>query len=158
MPAPSGRACSSICTSNPKSTPTKAVLSYPLLSGIFLGFPDPESKGYDNTAFVGVDFGFEVQIDEQARPDGAGIHRTGAIYTFQGPNLGALNVRPVGEWNAYEITKDGPDITVSLNGQTVNQFHFTGDPQSPTRGQGSFIGLQNHTGRVRFRNLQWKAL
>jgi len=127
-------------------------------SGVFLGFPDPESKGYDNTAFVGVDFGFEVQIDEQARPDGAGIHRTGAIYSFQGPNLGALNVRPVGEWNAYEITKDGADITVSLNGQTVNQFHFTGDPQSPTRGQGSFIGLQNHTGRVRFRNLQWKAL
>lgn len=127
-------------------------------SGVFLNFPDPEGKGYDNTAFVGVNFGFEVQIDEQARPDGASIHRTGAIYTFQGPNLGALNVRPVGEWNGYEITSDGPDITVSLNGQVVNQFHFSGDPQSPARGQGSFIGLQTHTGRVRFRNLQWKAL
>jgi choline dehydrogenase-like flavoprotein len=127
-------------------------------SGVFICFPDPESKGYDNTAFVGVDFGFEVQIDEQARPDGAAIHRTGAIYTFQGPNLGALNVRPVGEWNSYEITAGGPDITVSLNGQIVNQFHFAGDPSSPTRGQGPFIGLQTHTGRVRFRNLQWKAV
>jgi choline dehydrogenase-like flavoprotein len=126
-------------------------------SGIFLKFPDPESKGYDNTAYVGVNFGFEVQIDEQARPDGSPLHRTGAIYTFQSPNLGALHVRPIGEWNAYEITVNGADYTVSLNGSLVNQFHFNGDPQSPARGQGSFIGLQAHTGRVRFRNLQWKA-
>ncbi|MEA2238817.1 MAG: hypothetical protein QOC81_3541 [Thermoanaerobaculia bacterium] len=127
-------------------------------SGVFLLFPDPEGKGYDNSAYVGVDFGFEVQIDEQARPDGSPIHRTGAIYSFQGPDLPRLNVRPVGEWNACEITAGGPDITVSLNGQIANQFHFAGDPQSPTRGQGSFIGLQTHTGRVRFRNLQWKAV
>jgi choline dehydrogenase-like flavoprotein len=127
-------------------------------SGIFICFPDPESKGYDNSAYVAVNFGFEVQIDEQARPDGSPIHRTGAIYTFQGPDLTRLSVRAVGEWNAYEIMADGTDITVSLNGQLVNQFHFAGDPQSPTRGQGSFIGLQTHTGRVRFRNLQWKAV
>ena len=30
-------------------------------------FPIPKSKGYDNTALVGVDFGFEVQIDEKRR-------------------------------------------------------------------------------------------
>ena len=35
-------------------------------SGVFLRFPDPESRNYDNTAFVGVDFGFEVQIDQLA--------------------------------------------------------------------------------------------
>ena len=127
-------------------------------SGIFLNFPDPEGQGYDNTAYVGVNFGYEVQIDDKARPDGAPIHRTGAIYSFQGPNMSALSVRPVGEWNAYEITAGGPDITVSLNGQVVNQFHVVPDPQSPTRGQGPFIGLQTHTGKVRFRNLQWKAL
>ena len=48
-------------------------------SGIFLNFPDPAQQGYDNTAYVGVNFGFEVQIDELARPDNASIHRTGAI-------------------------------------------------------------------------------
>ena len=36
-------------------------------SGIFLRFPDLNSKGYDNTAFVAVDFGFEVQIDALGR-------------------------------------------------------------------------------------------
>jgi hypothetical protein len=132
-------------------------------SGVYFGFPDPRNEGYDNTAYVGVNFGFEVQIDELARPDNAPIHRTGAIYGFKGPDLPPAT-HPLGEWNDYEITVDGPDITVSLNGQIVNQFHFTGDPQSPRRGQLStpqdprFLGLQTHTGRLFFRRIQWKAL
>jgi hypothetical protein len=133
-------------------------------SGIFVNFPDPTQQGYDNTAYVGVNFGFEVQIDELARPDNAPIHRTGAIYSFKGPTDGPLVVHPVGEWNDYEITVDGADFIVALNGQIVNRFHFTGDPQSPRRGLPStpqeprFIGLQTHTGQVLFRRLQWKAL
>ncbi len=133
-------------------------------SGVFVGFPDPRGEGYDNTAYVGVNFGFEVQIDELARPDQAPIHRTGAIYSFKGPTDGPLVVRPPGEWNDYEITVDGADLTVGLNGSVVNRFHFTGDPQSPRRGLPStaqeprFIGLQTHTGRVLFRHIAWKAL
>ena len=117
----------------------------------------------DNTAYVGVNFGFEIQIDELARPDNASIHRTAAIYSFKGPDL-PPPMRPVGEWNDYAITVDGPDITVALNGQVVNQFHFTGDPQSPRRGLPStaldprFIGFQTHTGRLLFRRIQWRAL
>jgi hypothetical protein len=132
-------------------------------SGVFIGFPDPRNEGYDNTAFVGVNFGFEIQIDELARPDNAPIHRTGAVYGFKGPDL-PPPTHPIGDWNNYAITVDGPDITVSLNGQVVNQFHFTGDPQSPRRGQPStpqdprHIGLQTHTGRLLFRHIQWRAL
>jgi hypothetical protein len=132
-------------------------------SGVFIGFPDPRNEGYDNTAWVGVNFGFEIQIDELARPDNAPIHRTAAVYSFKGPDL-PPPTRPVGEWNDYAITVDGPDITVALNGQVVNQFHFTGDPQSPRRGLPStaldprFIGLQTHTGRLLFRRIQWRAL
>jgi hypothetical protein len=37
-------------------------------------------------------------------------------------------VRPVGKWNEYEITLNGSDLTVVLNGQLVNRFHFSGDP------------------------------
>ena len=32
-------------------------------SGVFVAFPHPEHQGYDNTAFVGVHLGFEIQID-----------------------------------------------------------------------------------------------
>jgi len=133
-------------------------------SGIFVAFPDPEQQNYDNTAYVAINFGFEVQIDELARPDHAPIHRTAAIYSFKGPTDGPLIIHPSGEWNQYEITVDGPDFTVALNGQVVNLFHFTGDPQAPQRGlpstpqQPRFIGLQTHTGQVRFRHIQWKAL
>jgi hypothetical protein len=133
-------------------------------SGVFVAFPNPEGEGYDNTAWVGVNFGFEVQIDEMARPDNAPIHRTGAIYAFKAATDGPLAVRPIGEWNRYEITVDGADLTVKLNDSVVNKFHFNGDPQSPRRGLPStpqeprFIGLQTHTGRVLFRNIQWMAL
>ena len=66
------------------------------------------------------------------------------------------------EVRGFEV--DPPDFTVALNGQIVNQFHFTGDPQSPRRGlpstpqQPRFIGLQTHTGQALFRRIQWKAL
>ena len=133
-------------------------------SGVYVAFPNPTQEGYDNSAYVGVDLGFEVQIDELARPDNAAVHRTGAIYGFKGPTEGPLVVHPVGEWNEYEITVDGADLTVALNGLIVNRFHFSGDPQSPRRGLPStaqeprFIGLQAHTGRVLFRRIQWKSL
>jgi hypothetical protein len=52
---------------------------------VFVRFPDPAGKNYDNTAFVGVDLGFEVQIDQLGQPDGAGIPLAGAIYRFQAP-------------------------------------------------------------------------
>jgi choline dehydrogenase-like flavoprotein len=133
-------------------------------SGVFVAFPHPEQQNYDNTAYVGVDLGFEIQIDERARPDGAAINRTAAVYSFKAATDGQLIVRPLGDWNDYEITVDPPDFTVSLNGQVVNRFQFGGDPQSPQRGLAStpaqprFIGLQTHTGNVLFRRIRWKAL
>jgi len=133
-------------------------------SGVFVAFPHPEQQNYDNTAYVGVNLGFEIQIDERARPDGVGIHRTAAVYQFKAATDGQLIVRPLGEWNDYEITVGPPDFTVTLNGQVVNRFHFDGDPQSPQRGLAStqahprFIGIQTHTGNVMFRHIRWKSL
>ena len=136
-------------------------------SGVFLRFPDPESRNYDNTAYVGVDFGFEVQIDQAAAPDGLPVHKTAAIYGFQGPNNpNALPVLPVGEWNAFEIVAQGQNYTVTLNGVQVTQFAFVpgSDALHPDRGLPStnaiprFVGLQTHSGSVAFRNIQIMAL
>jgi len=71
-------------------------------SGVWVGFPNPTKQGYDNTAYVAVNFGFEVEIDELARPDNDPVHRTGAIYGLKGPD-GLLVVHPTGNWNQYEI-------------------------------------------------------
>lgn len=135
-------------------------------SGVFLRFPYPDSKGYDNTAYVGVNFGFEVQIDQLASPDGLGIHKTGAIYNFAAPtNPNALPVKPPGEWNQYEIRVQDQTYTVKLNGQDITNFTFAlgSDAQHPDRAftdRDTFIGLQSHPGasRVAFRNIQIKAL
>lgn len=136
-------------------------------SGVFLRFPNLESKNYDNAAFVAVDFGFEVQINDSAEPDGASIHRTGAIYNFAGPaNPNALPIKPLGEWNALEIRAQGQVYTVKLNGTQVTNFTFVAgsDPAHPDRGLPStnaaprFVGLQTHTGRVSFRRIQIKAI
>jgi hypothetical protein len=134
------------------------------ISGVFVGFPHPEEQGYNNTAYVAVNFGFEVEIGGLARPGDALNDGTGAIYVFKSPGEVPLMVRPVGEWNQYEITVDGSHFTTSLNDHVVSRFHFTGDPRSPLRGLPStpsdprFIGLQTHTGTVLFRHIQWKQI
>jgi choline dehydrogenase-like flavoprotein len=137
-------------------------------SGVFVRFPDPNSRGYENTAFVGVDFGFEVQIDELGRgePPGDPIHKTGAIYDQRGQTLTQQPALPIGQWNLYEIRVQRQNYSVFLNGAQVTTFDFTpgSDARHPDRGLPSvlgsprFIGLQSHTGRVMFRHVRIKAL
>jgi choline dehydrogenase-like flavoprotein len=129
-------------------------------SGVFVRFPNPNSKGYNNTAYVAVHFGFEVQIDETGAPDGANQHRTGAIYGEPNQAFNLQPALPVGQWNAFEIRVQGQSYTVQLNGVQVTQFN------NPHAGRGlpsrpdapSFIGLQAHTGAVAFRNIQIAAV
>ncbi len=129
-------------------------------SGIFVRFPDPGSKGYNNQAWVGVDFGFEIQIDETASPDGKPWHHTGAVYNQQNQQFSLQPARPVGEWNTYEIQVQGQTYTVYLNGVRVTHFENT-DPArglATTPAAPSYFGLQAHTGRVAFRNIRIHAL
>jgi choline dehydrogenase-like flavoprotein len=129
-------------------------------SGVFVRFPNPNSKGYNNTAYVAVHFGFEVQIDENGAPDGADEHRTGAIYGEPGQNFSLQKALPIGQWNHYEIRVQDQSYTVLLNGVQVTQFTNPHDGRGlPTRSDApSFIGLQVHTGTVAFRNIELEAL
>jgi choline dehydrogenase-like flavoprotein len=138
-------------------------------SGVYVRFPDPENKGYDNSAFIADDRGFEVQIDEQGAPDGAGIHRTGAIYRKDNrtdhETLTLQAARPVGEWNDYEIRVDGQIYTVTLNGNQVCVFDNT--TAYPGRGVASTTTVPSHVGLqvyanpryfIRYRAIRIKAL
>lgn len=129
-------------------------------SGIFVRFPHPDSKNYGNTAWVPVDFGFEVQIDDKARPDGADMHRTGAIYGISNPNYSFVSSRAPGLWNDIQIDVKGQTYTVVLNGhqstRVTNTIAGRGLPSS--LGAPSYIGVQAHTGRVAFRNMQIKQI
>ena len=127
-------------------------------SGVFLRFPNPDGKGYNNTAYVGVDFGYEVQIDEKG---GTEFQKTGAIYNEVAQNKQPVIAKPVGEWNLFEIEVKGDDYKVNLNGQLVTSFKnanpnrgLPGSPVSP-----AFMGLQSYPGkRVAFRNIFVKEL
>jgi len=156
-------------------------------SGVFIRFRDPHRpvprRGnpsiqdlYADKTWVGVYTGFEVQIDEEARgdktkqppePDGMDKKRTGAIYdipTTPGPSVyqqfkRGAPIQP-NQWNTYEIQVIKNTISVFLNGRNTTIY-----TNSDTyRGQSNlidpfsgYIGLQSHTGRVRFRNVRVKT-
>jgi hypothetical protein len=162
-------------------------------SGIFLRFHAPHSKGpdlptngdsalqqnvADDAAWVAAYTGFEIQIDENAAPDGADKHRTGAVYNVPtGPgglqNFMAAAPLNLGDWNDMEITVKNHRYTVSINNnQTTDFFNprndiVTDEPGLPLRLRGSafsedplsgYIGVQAHTGNVAFRNIRIKRL
>lgn len=56
------------------------------------------------------------------------------------------------EWQTFEVTARGAEITVQIDGQEVLQYT---DPQPVRRG---FIGLQLNEGKVEFRNIKLKPL
>ncbi len=112
-------------------------------SGVFVRFPNPPKDPWE-----AVNEGYEIQICDGASPE----HRTGAIYSFKGPEK-KPPTRPVGEWNSYEIAVEGQTYTIKLNGETINNFEGS-------RGEQGYIGLQNHDDRsiVRFRDIRIKSL
>jgi hypothetical protein len=125
-------------------------------SGVFVRFPDLDSKGYDNTAFVAAHFGFEVQIDNAGHPDGAPIHTTGAIYNAEQQQFTRVAPRPIGEWNLYAIRVVGQVYVVELNGTQTTRFENTDATRGPP--EPAYVGIQTHTGHVGFRKIRIRAL
>ena len=117
-------------------------------SGVFIRTPGPAVPDPLQQA---VDQGHEIQIDDLGAPDGAGIHRTGALYALQAPT--AFPIKPLGEWNTYLIEADADAITVTLNGIQVTGF-------TSTREASGYLALQMHDwpSRIQFRNIQIRKL
>lgn len=57
------------------------------------------------------------------------------------------NEKPPGQWNQYEITFNGGNLTLVVNGKTVNEA--TGCDEVPGR-----IGLQSEGGEIHFRTVR----
>jgi hypothetical protein len=75
--------------------------------GVFLRFPNPDTQGYLNPAWVPVHKGFEVQIDDRGSTDGAAMHRTGARYGVPDPQFVAVASRAPGVWNDLQVDVQG---------------------------------------------------
>ncbi len=117
--------------------------------------------------------GMEIQIlDTHDRDDVPPKAECGALYDLAAPEN--VETRPAGEWNQMCIRCDGPRIRAELNGATTidvdidawdtpganpdgteNKFTNHAMGELPRRGR---LGLQDHGGRIRFRNLQLREL
>jgi hypothetical protein len=60
-------------------------------------------------------------------------------------------VRPAGEWNTFEVTCRGKDISLWVNGQTVSDWHDCEVPRG-------YLGLEAEGYRIEFRNVKVKPL
>ena len=78
---------------------------------------------------------------------GRSAYVTGAIYELA-PARRVASLPP-GEWNLFEITAEGPEISVSLNGE------LTVDRYKGGRRLEGFIGVQSHDddSQIAFRSI-----
>jgi len=131
-------------------------------SGIFVRWSDLQDP---------VNTGIEVQVLDSYGRGNPGKHDCGAIYDLVAPAKQAC--RPAGEWNHVLITCDQDIISVELNNEPVvemdvalwnkpgrnpdgtkNKYKYAWS-ELPRQGH---IGLQDHGGRVWYRNIAVKEL
>jgi len=109
----------------------------------------------------------QVQIhDDVGLAPGQG-EPTGSLHWSNGGPLlrpaKAAQLKPRGEWNAMELELNSQILRVTVNGQAVLSAYLNGFITKPRvltgvyRDQGR-IGLQRHTGEVRFRNIRIKEI
>jgi Domain of Unknown Function (DUF1080) len=98
---------------------------------------------------------YEVQLldDGDRKPD---KHSTGSLYGYVAPEVSAA--KPGGEWNALDIECAGPRIRISLNEKKVldvDQTTVAAIKDKPLKG---YICLQNHGGKIDFRNIKIREI
>lgn len=127
-------------------------------SGVYLRAPE---KGHISRV------GMEIQLLDDFHPNYRNLdfyQYTGSLYHVFAPKQRAS--KPAGQWNLMEITLDGREIRILLNGKKIidgNLDRAAADPAVAGEHPGLLrktgrIGLQNHTDRVEFRNLRIKEL
>jgi hypothetical protein len=98
---------------------------------------------------------YEIQIlDNPDAKMALDFHGCGAVYSRIAPKMDAT--KPAGEWQTFDITMVGRQITVVLNGQTIVEDvvdGITGGALSPYEGEPGPLMLQGDHGKVRFRNV-----
>jgi hypothetical protein len=119
--------------------------------------PVPGKKGYNSGIYARNSA--DARIWHQAQTgDGSGGYLFGD--TMVDGKLKRINlsrqqkgsrVKPAGEWNTFEITCKGKDVTLWVNGAITNQWQ---DCQVP-RG---YVGLEAEGYRIEFRNVKVKPL
>jgi hypothetical protein len=123
-------------------------------SGVFVHVPELKSGEHPHEK------GIEIQV-----LDNGGTEFAGKIKSWQhcGSIYGVVaatgdDYRGPGEWNRYEITARGDQLSVVFNGRKVAEANVAEEAALKDRPRTGFIGLQNHGTAVEFRNVEIKVL
>jgi hypothetical protein len=111
--------------------------------------------------------GMETQILDDGHPKYRNLHEYqvhGSLYGLAPAIRGYL--RPIGEWNYEEVTIDGDNLTVNVNGFEVLNTNIAEARKSPMDGKphpgasrtDGHFGLLGHQDPVAFRNIRIKRL
>jgi Domain of Unknown Function (DUF1080) len=99
--------------------------------------------------------GFEVQILDDAAPQHLKLkdyQYSASVYDIAGANPRVS--RPPGEWNTLEINCRGQHVTTWHNGCRVTDVRAEDSPLLGLRSTQGFLGLQNHSTVVKFRDIR----
>jgi hypothetical protein len=123
-------------------------------SGVFARVPrDGDHRGKEKNG--GQPSGVEIQIldDESDRYGKLQPYQfCGSVYAIAPARQGS--VRPAGEWNSMEINCLGTSYRVLINGTEVVSATAEQFPELREREQKGYLGLQNHSEHVWFRNIR----
>lgn len=92
--------------------------------------------------------GMKMDGDEKRKRSDSGHELLG---DFIGVSKIEPNENDPGQWNTYEITLDGPNLTVSVNGKKVNEAENT-------EVLAGSVGLQSEGGEIHFRTVRLTPL
>jgi HEAT repeat protein len=112
--------------------------------------------------------GMELQILDNTAPEYANLQP----YQYHGSVYGVIPakrdyLKPVGEWNYEEVSVQGTQIRITLNGTVIVDGDIAGPRDNGTMDQNDHPGLKNKTGHigflghgsvVKFRNIRIKDL
>lgn len=124
-------------------------------SGVFLRWPE---AGRDAQ-------GMEIQLidDDATQWDLQDWQKTGAVYHEIIPSVRAT--RKADEWQSMQITLDGDHLQVFANGVNIIDADLSAYTESMSdstplseRSEIGYIGFQNYTGEMMFRNMRIKRL
>jgi hypothetical protein len=101
--------------------------------------------------------GIEVQIYDAPSGKDAKLtdHTSGGVIPSIPPTKHAA--KPAGEWNKFQITRKGNDVTIKLNGETVNEIKLD-SPRLKGRPDSGYIGFQDHGLPLALRNIRIRSL
>ena len=124
-------------------------------------FRSSSARSRSNRGWIAAESGFEVQIDDLARPDGLAKHRTGAIYNADVQSYTPPPPLVPFQWYEYEIKVAGQNYRVGMRKAgdavftPVTNFTNTDPNRGPADG---YIGLQSYANSpVAFRHIRVKV-